>query len=165
MKPTKYLPLLALMALLTFSSCSTEDFPEDNIDAISLQYAPAPKQIEIEILELINEHRLGLGLNTLKSLNIVKSVAFTHTDYMVEVNNINHDNFYQRKNSLVQNANAKVVSENVAYAYSTAQSVVNAWINSDSHRENIEGDFTDFEVSAEQNKDGKWFYTNIFIKR
>ena len=165
MKPTKYLPLLALMALLTFSSCSTEDFPEDNIDAISLQYAPAPKQIEIEILELINEHRLGLGLNTLKSLNIVKSVAFTHTDYMVEVNNISHDNFYQRKNSLVQNANAKVVSENVAYAYSTAQSVVNAWINSDSHRENIEGDFTDFEVSAEQNKEGKWFYTNIFIKR
>ena len=165
MKPTNYLPLLALMALLTFSSCSTEDFPEDNIDAISLQYAPAPKQIEIEILELINEHRLGLGLNTLKSLNIVKSVAFTHTDYMVEVNNISHDNFYQRKNSLVQNANAKVVSENVAYAYSTAQSVVNAWINSDSHRENIEGDFTDFEVSAEQNKEGKWFYTNIFIKR
>ena len=165
MKPTNYLPLLALMALLSFSSCSTEDFPEDNIDAISLQYAPAPKQIEIEILELINEHRIGLGLNTLNSLNIVKSVAFTHTDYMVEVNNISHDNFYQRKNSLVQNANAKVVSENVAYAYSTAQSVVNAWINSDSHRENIEGDFTDFEVSAEQNKDGKWFYTNIFIKR
>lgn len=165
MKPTNCLPLLALMALLTFSSCSTEDFPEDHIDAISLQYAPAPKQIEIEILELINEHRIGLGLNTLNSLNIVKSVAFTHTDYMVEVNNISHDNFYQRKNSLVQNANAKVVSENVAYAYSTAQSVVNAWINSDSHRENIEGDFTDFEVSAEQNKDGKWFYTNIFIKR
>jgi uncharacterized protein YkwD len=165
MKPTNYLPLLALMALLTFSSCSTEDFPEDNIDAISLQYAPAPKEIEIEILELINEHRIGLGLKTLNSLSIVKSVAFTHTDYMVEVNNISHDNFYQRKNSLVQNANAKVVSENVAYAYSTAQSVVNAWINSDSHRENIEGDFTDFEVSAEQNKDGKWFYTNIFIKR
>jgi uncharacterized protein YkwD len=66
---------------------------------------------------------------------------------------------------LEQNANAKMVSENVAYAYSTAQSVVNAWINSDSHRENIEGDFTDFEVSAEQNKEGKWYYTNIFIKR
>ena len=165
MKPTNYLPLLALMALLTFSSCSTEDFPDDNIDAISLQYAPAPKEIEIEILELINEHRIGLGLNSLNSLSIVKSVAFTHTDYMVEVNNVNHDNFFQRKNSLVQNANAKVVSENVAYAYSTAQSVVNAWINSDSHRENIEGDYTDFEVSAEQNNDGKWYYTNIFIKR
>jgi len=165
MKPTNYLPLLALMTLLTFSSCSTEDFPEDGIDAITLQNAPAPKEIEIEILELINEHRIGLGLNPLNSLSIVKSVAFTHTDYMVEVNSVNHDNFYQRKISLEQNANAKVVSENVAYAYSSAQSVVNAWINSDSHRNNIEGDYTDFEVSAEQNKEGKWYYTNIFIKR
>jgi uncharacterized protein YkwD len=165
MKPTYYLPLLALMTLLTFSSCSTEDFPEDGIDAITLQNAPAPKEIEIEILELINEHRIGLGLNPLNSLSIVKSVAFTHTDYMVEVNSVNHDNFYQRKISLEQNANAKVVSENVAYAYSSAQSVVNAWINSDSHRDNIEGDYTDFEVSAEQNKEGKWYYTNIFIKR
>lgn len=165
MKPTNYLPLLALMTLLTFSSCSTEDFPEDGIDAITLQNAPAPKEIEIEILELINEHRIGLGLNPLNSLSIVKSVAFTHTDYMVEVNSVNHDNFYQRKISLEQNANAKVVSENVAYAYSSAQSVVNAWINSDSHRDNIEGDYTDFEVSAEQNKEGKWYYTNIFIKR
>ena len=165
MKPTYYLPLLALMTLLTFSSCSTEDFPEDGIDAITLQNAPAPKEIEIEILELINEHRIGLGLNQLNSLSIVKSVAFTHTDYMVEVNSVNHDNFYQRKVSLEQNANAKVVSENVAYAYSSAQSVVNAWINSESHRDNIEGDYTDFEVSAEQNKEGKWYYTNIFIKR
>ncbi len=165
MKPTNYLPLLALMTLLTFSSCSTEDFPIDSIDAVALKNAPAPKEIEIEILELINEHRIGLGLNALNSLNIVKSVAFTHTDYMVEVNSVNHDNFFQRKISLEQNANAKVVSENVAYAYSSAQSVVNAWINSDSHRGNIEGDYTDFEVSAEQNKEGKWYYTNIFIKR
>jgi len=165
MKPTNYLPILALMALLTFSSCSTEDFPEDGIDLISLQNAPAPKEIEIEIMELINDHRISLGLNTLNSLSIVKSVAFTHTDYMIEVNSVNHDGFYQRKVSLEQNANAKKVSENVAYAYSTAQSVVKAWINSDSHRQNIEGDYTDFEVSAEQNAEGKWYYTNIFIKR
>lgn len=165
MKPTNYLPLLALMALLTFSSCSTEEFPEDNLNTISLQNAPAPKEIEIEILELINQHRISLGLIPLKSLSVVKSVAFTHTDYMVEVNNLNHDNFYQRKVTLEQNASAKKVSENVAYAYSSAKSVVSAWINSDSHRQNIEGDFTDFEVSAEQNSEGKWYYTNIFIKR
>ena len=153
------------MAILTFSSCSTEDFPVDSIDAIALKNAPAPKEIEIQILELINEHRISMGLNPLHNMNIIKSVAFTHTDYMVEVNSVNHDNFFQRKISLEQNANAKKVGENVAYAFSTAESLVNAWINSDSHRENIEGDYTDFDVSAEQNKEGKWYYTNIFIKR
>lgn len=165
MKPTTYLPLLALVALLTFSSCSTEDFPNDSIDLITLQNPPATKEIEIQILELINEHRISLGLNPLNSLSIVKSVAATHTDYMIEVNSVNHDGFFQRKASLEQNANAKAVSENVAYAYSTAQSVVKAWLNSESHKEVIEGDYTDFDISAEQNADGKWYYTNIFIKR
>ena len=53
----------------------------------------------------------------------------------------------------------------MAYGYTQAESVVNAWLKSDSHRENIEGDFTNFDVSAEQNTDGDWYYTNIFIKK
>ncbi|MFC4721874.1 CAP domain-containing protein [Geojedonia litorea] len=165
MKATTVLPFLALLGLMTFSSCSTEEFPEDNINNIALIEAPAPKEIEIEILERINQYRISKGLSALNNLNVVKSVAFSHTDYMVEINRVNHDNFFQRKLSLEQNAKATRVSENVAYAYSSAQSVVNAWINSDAHRANIEGDFTDFEVSAEQNAEGKWYYTNIFIKR
>jgi len=84
---------------------------------------------------------------------------------MVGINQVNHDNFLQRKNSLVQNAGAAKVSENVAYGYSSAQAVFNAWLSSDAHRINIEGDFTDFDISAEQNNEGRWFYTNIFIKK
>ena len=53
----------------------------------------------------------------------------------------------------------------MAYAFSSAQSVVNAWLNSEAHRANIEGDFTDFDISAEQDEYGDWYYTNIFIKR
>ena len=66
---------------------------------------------------------------------------------------------------MVDNVSATKVSENVAYAFSSAESVVNAWLNSDGHRENIEGDFTDFDISAEQNEEGRWYFTNIFIKR
>ena len=165
MKALKMMPLLAIIALLSFTSCSTESLPEDDATTINLQDAPAAKLIEIEILEKINEHRINIGLNPLENLGVIKSVAFSHTDYMVEVDNVSHDNFFQRKNSLIQNANATSVSENVAYAYSSAESVVNAWINSDGHRATIEGDYTDFDISAEQNEEGKWYFTNIFIKR
>src|SRR5690606_32541749 len=130
--PNLYLPMMALMAFLTFS-CSTEEMPDNSIDESVLLNAPAPKTIEIEILELINAHRIEMGLNSLNGLTIIKSVAYTHTDYMVEVNAVNHDNFYQRKESLQQNAGATKVGENVAYAYSSAQSVVNAWLNSEGH--------------------------------
>ncbi|MCD2259324.1 CAP domain-containing protein [Psychroserpens luteolus] len=164
MRPFKHLPIMALVALLSFS-CSTESIPDETIDTMALPVPPAAKTIEIEILELINAHRINEGLTPLNNHNTIKAVAYTHTDYMVESNNVGHDNFFQRKNSLMQNASATRVSENVAYAYSSAESVVNAWINSDGHRDNIEGDFTDFDISAEQNDEGKWYFTNIFIKR
>ncbi|MCB0398891.1 MAG: CAP domain-containing protein [Winogradskyella sp.] len=165
MKAKKLLPLLAIVALLGFTSCSTDSAAEDQINSIEVPVAPQAKQIEIEIMELINAHRITEGLNPLNDHSTVKAVAYTHTDYMVEVNNVSHDNFFQRKQSLQLNANANIVSENVAYGFSSAESVVNAWLNSPSHRENIEGDFTDFDISAEKNNEGKWYFTNIFIKR
>ena len=165
MKAKKLLPLLAIVALLGFTSCSTDSAAEDQINSIEVPVAPQAKQIEIEIMQLINAYRINQGLNPLNDHSTVKAVASTHTDYMVEVNNVSHDNFFQRKQSLQINASANIVSENVAYGFSSAESVVNAWLNSASHRENIEGDFTDFDISAEKNNEGKWYFTNIFIKR
>ncbi|HXJ98503.1 MAG TPA: CAP domain-containing protein [Gelidibacter sp.] len=163
MKFTTYLSMVALLAMLTFS-CASDDFQE-SLDQTVLEKAPPAKEIELEILELINSYRISEDLSPLNNLSIIKSVAFTHTDYMVSVNQVSHDNFYKRKTSLVENVSATKVTENVAYAYSSAQSVVNAWLDSPGHRANIEGDFTDFEISAEMNSEGKWFFTNIFIKR
>ena len=163
MKFTTYLSMVALLAMLTFS-CASDDFHE-SLDQTVLEKAPPAKEIELEILELINSYRISENLSPLNNLSIIKSVAFTHTDYMVSVNQVSHDNFYKRKTSLVENVSATKVTENVAYAYSSAQSVVNAWLDSPGHRANIEGDFTDFEISAEMNSEGKWFFTNIFIKR
>lgn len=156
---------MAIVALLGFTSCSTDRAAEDNINSIEVPVAPQVKQIEIEIMELINAYRINAGLNALSEHNTVKAVAYTHTDYMVEEANVSHDNFFLRQQSLEANANANIVSENVAYGFNSAASVVNAWLNSPSHRDNIEGDYTDFDVSAEQNDEGKWYFTNIFIKR
>lgn len=165
MKLTKLLPFLAIVALLGFTSCSTDSAADDQINSIEVPIAPQAKQIEIEIMELINAHRINQGLNPLSDHGTVKAVAYTHTDYMVEVDNVSHDNFFERKQSLQVNASANIVSENVAYGFNSAESVVNAWLNSPSHKDNIEGDYTDFDISAEQNNEGKWYFTNIFIKR
>ncbi|WOD43053.1 CAP domain-containing protein [Hwangdonia lutea] len=164
MKLLQKLPLLALFAMLTFS-CSTDSMDEKADLLVENLVVPPTKTIETETLELINNHRLSLGLNPLGDLKIVKSVAFSHTDYMVDKEEISHDNFYTRSNYLKANAGAKKVSENVAYGYSSAASVVKAWLKSDGHRATIEGDFTNFNISAEKSAEGKWYYTNIFIKK
>ncbi len=165
MKITKLLPFVAVFALLSITSCATDAADDASLNAIEVPVAPDAKEIEIEIMELINAYRINEGLNTLTNNTTVKAVASTHTEYMIEVNNVSHDNFFLRKQSLQANANADVVSENVAYGFSSAESVVNAWIASPGHRDNIVGDYTDFDVSAEQNSNGKWYFTNMFIKR
>ncbi|OIQ15623.1 CAP domain-containing protein [Lacinutrix sp. MedPE-SW] len=156
--------LLTCFLLVAFTSCSSDS--SDEITSTN-EYVviPESKLIEIEILELINEYRISKGLNVLEPLDAIKGQAYSHSDYMVETNNVSHDNFYTRKAYLVNNAGAQTVTENVAYGFTNAESVVNAWLNSEGHKANIEGDFTNFEVSAEQNEDGKWYYTNIFIKK
>lgn len=164
MKLLTKLPLMAILAFFCFS-CTTEsnDFEANDIE-LSLT-TPETKTIEVEILDLINKHRLEVGLNALSDMPLVKSVAFTHTDYMVDNNEVSHANFYKRSDYLKANAGATKVTENVAYGYSSAESVVKAWLKSEAHRANLEGDFTNFDLAAEQNIEGKWYYTNIFIKK
>lgn len=157
-------PLLVLLVLLTFS-CSTDSI-DDKANAIELSLVnPEVKSIEVEILELINNHRLSKGLNPLSDMPVVKSVAYSHTDYMVDNKKVSHDHFFTRSDYLKSKAGAKKVSENVAYGFTSAESVVSAWLRSDDHKANIEGDFSYFDVSAEKSEEGKWYYTNIFIKK
>ncbi len=154
-----------MLLTITLTSCSTDSLDETadyNVEALVI---PEAKPIEIEILELINQHRISIGLNVLVSHQLIKGQAFSHTDYMTDINEVNHDHFFNRKSFLVDNAAAVKVSENVAYGFSSAASVVNAWLNSEGHRGNIEGDYTDFEISAELGENNKWYFTNIFMKK
>ncbi|HLV39061.1 CAP domain-containing protein [Xanthomarina sp.] len=164
MKMPTFLPVMVLIVMLSFS-CSTDSLDETASNADTNLVVPETKIIEIEILDLINDYRLSLGLNALNSMEAIKSQAYNHTDYMIEKDNVSHDNFFQRKSYLINYAGANKVSENVAYGYTKAESVVNGWLNSPGHKEIIEGDFTNFDISAEKNSEGKWYYTNIFVKK
>ena len=149
---------------ILFNSCAPAD-DEIYIEKISeskLEYT----DIELEILDLVNEYRSSKGLNILVKLDIISSVAMTHTNYMVETGIVNHDNFAERNENLIINAAAKSVGENVAYGYSSANGVVNAWINSEGHRALIENEkYTHFGIASKQNSEGRNFFTHMFIRR
>ncbi len=163
----KLLTKVSILTLLTVLciSCSTDSY-DDKADAIEISLVtPETKSIEIEILKHINEHRASIDLSPLENLQIIKTVAFSHTDYMIDTGEVSHAKFFTRSNYLKENAGASNVSENVAYGYSTARTVVNAWLKSEGHRATIEGDFTNCDISAEKNAEGRWYFTNIFIKK
>ena len=160
---------LATVVLLsiTLFSCAKEDdgiFFDENSELLNNEVTYT--QIENDILTLVNEHRQSLGLTSLNTLNVISSVADSHTDYMIETGSVSHDNFSMRAEALTSNAKAKSVAENVAYGYGTAEGVVRGWLNSDGHRKIIESpNYTHFGISTESNCDGRNYFTQIFIKK
>jgi uncharacterized protein YkwD len=85
---------------------------------------------------------------------------------MAETGKVCHDNFAERHQKLVSTAQAKIVGENVGYGFTTAEGVVNAWLNSDEHRKLIEKtEYTHFGISTKKSVDGRNYFTQIFIER
>jgi len=160
----KKLLLIPLVLCAFLMSCSSQDeFETEGSHDKNLNVTY--NSIDYEVVELINAHRISLGLNTLNILDDVSAAAISHTQYMVGQGKASHDNFYSRSQHLKAKINAKIVSENVAYGFTNAEALVNAWLNSDDHRENIENaELTELGVACKKNNSGKYFFTNIFVK-
>lgn len=160
----KFLPI-ALCLIFFITSCSSSE--ESVVVAAEepvVEYI-APSSIENEILNRINDYRVSINLSALNNFNIVKVPALNHTHYMIDEQEISHDGFNDRASYLVENADIVSAAENVASGFTTAESLVDAWIASDGHRANIEGDYNYFDVIARKDSDGRWYYTNIFVKK
>lgn len=163
---TKLLRVLLLVSVLfTMDSCSS-DSSENPTSSISTQKTMSYtyNSTEIETMDLINAYRVSIGLNALQEINHVSYKSEEHDNYMIANNVVNHNDFVARSENIMNVLGAKSVSENIAYNYNSPQAVLTAWLNSPSHKVNIEGNFTHFGLSIRVNPDGKKYYTNIFVK-
>ncbi|MBU2938173.1 CAP domain-containing protein [Lacinutrix sp. C3R15] len=163
MKKIVIVAVFLLSAFLT--SCSVEETSNTekafSAETIQVEYTI----LDYEIAELINAHRISIGINALNIIDHASFEAITHNQYMVDQGELSHDNFSLRSQNLQEAVHAIKVSENVGYGYSSAASLVNAWLQSEGHRETIENTtFTDFGISSKKDEAGKDYVTNIFIK-
>jgi len=163
----RILPVAFVLALAFSSvSCSSdsEEIAEPTTAVLIQNYDYSDN--ELELADLINEHRVSLGLNPLQTINHISYKSEEHNEYMIENNVVNHDLFHQRSQNIMEVLGAYKVNENVAYNYLSSTSVLGAWLRSPGHKANIEGDFTHFGISIRINPEtGKKYYTNIFIKK
>lgn len=164
---TRTLPQIFLLFVITFTlfSCSKEELASSEPETATINTKYNYTSDELEVLNLINNYRVSKGLSSLQKIDYIATVAEGHDNYMISVGQVSHNNFAERHQSLVNNLGAKSVSENVAYNYATPQGVLNAWLASDGHRLNIEGDFTHFSIAIRANAEGKKYYTNLFMKK
>jgi len=169
MRVTIFRPLSIIALLITFASCSTESADETPQVETSSNYTInnnyTYSQIENDVTDLVNQYRISKGLNPLEKINHISNVSEGHDEYMISINTLTHALFAQREENLRTTLGAVAVGENIAYNYSTAQSVVTAWINSPAHKANMEGNYTHFGIAVKTNPEGKMYFTNMFIRK
>jgi uncharacterized protein YkwD len=162
----KLLSVLLLGAVIfTMNSCSTNSSENptsstNNQEVMNYTY----DSTELQAMALINDYRVSIGLNALKEIKHISFKSEEHDNYMIINNVVNHDDFVARSENIMKVLGAKKVSENIAYNYNSPEAALKAWLNSPSHKENIEGDFTNFGISIRVDSSGRKYYTNIFVK-
>ena len=156
--------VLGILFLFILSSCSTNSSEDISINSKVISNYNY-KLDEIRLKELICEYRISIGLNSLVLINHISNKCEEHNVYMIANNLVNHSYFQERSDNIRSVLGASNVSEIVAYNYIQPQGVLDAWMRSPSHKEVIEGNFTDFGVSITKSPLGKNYFTVIFIKR
>ena len=123
------------------------------------------KQISLKIIKLVNEHRVSQGLPPLIEDEICSSVATEHSINMATgITKFGHKGFDARTEAISIALSLKKIGENVAFGQPSPEEVMKSWINSKSHRANIEGDFTHIGVGTAEDSGGTKYFTQIFIK-
>ncbi|HEY8465045.1 MAG TPA: CAP domain-containing protein [Bacillota bacterium] len=129
-----------------------------------------PKQllspIEFQVFEKVNDYRISKNLPPLVLEERLIAPTRLHSSNMSNgIVAFSHEGFDQRVNQsgVTYVAAAENIAWNQGYADPAAQ-VVTGWVQSEVHRNNIEGDFNLTGVGVIQNDSGRYYYTQWFLK-
>lgn len=121
--------------------------------------------IEQAVLVHINQYRQQHGLSKLKMDNAISIQAKQHSlDMANHRMSFGHKYFEKRIAKLrTQIKNFNGGAENVAYNYKDARQVVSQWVLSPGHKRNIVGNYNLTGIGVARDKQGKLYYTQIFL--
>ncbi|MEO9892684.1 CAP domain-containing protein [Aurantibacter sp.] len=144
------------------SSCSKESL--ETTDDIGTIVAKNNTVVEEELLNIVNDHRLSIGVNTLEFSEEAYVEANAHNDYMISKGSLSHDNFSSRASKIAAAVDVEYIAENVARNFDTASGAYGNWLASTSHKNTMEGDFTHTAVSVKIDAEGKLYFTQLFYR-
>ncbi|MFN2145369.1 MAG: CAP domain-containing protein [Anaerolineales bacterium] len=111
-------------------------------------------QFEAEVVKLVNEARASEGLAKLSEHAILTQVARAHSTEMACAGFFNHDSPTGGPADVRVGAAGykfSAVGENIAMGYQTPLEVVDAWLASEGHRQNLLGsDYTQIGIGFAQ---------------
>ena len=144
-----------LLGLLLLLGCWANAQKKDNYAAMAA-----------EVMALVNAHRAQLHLQPLATDEYIAGVAAGHNRDMASGRlELGHDGFDDRMKKIGQHIKGTTGwAENVADGARTAKQVVDMWLHSPEHRENIEGNYNRSGIAIAKGVDGQLYFTQIFCK-
>jgi uncharacterized protein YkwD len=130
---------------------------------------PAPAELEQEIHLQVNQYRARRGLPPLAYDERISAVARAHSAAMASGERpFGHQEFQARTEAVATLIpTARAFAENVSYDSRTgprlAQLVVQGWIDSPEHRENLEGRYDLTGIGVAVGRNGRRYFTQIFV--
>lgn len=134
-------------------------------------YSAAPGRtgdnINTDILHYVNLHRKQKGMLPLVMDEAIAAVARKHSEDMAKGRTpVGHKGFSSRMKQISRKIGpVGAMAENVAYGYTSGKAVVEGWLESPGHRENMEGNYRLTGIGVARDKDGKLYFTEIFVEK
>lgn len=123
---------------------------------------------EIEMVSLVNLYRNKLNLTSLELDLDHYNLAKKRTKYFDDEDmrrNLSHSQLIKHSEELRDKEGIDVISENIAYGYTSVESCFDAWVRSADHVSNIlKHDWKYTAVSIKENVDGEFYFCQIFGK-
>jgi uncharacterized protein YkwD len=122
--------------------------------------------VAAEILRLVNAERSKAGCSALSSESHLDAAAQKHTDLQAEKNTMSHQ--LPGEASMGDRVTAagykwRGLGENVAAGYTSAESVMDGWMNSPGHKANILNcGFEELGVGRAKSSSGTLYWTQVF---
>ena len=119
-------------------------------------------QLAQQVIDLVNQERAGQGLSALRvNTELMEGAQIRSREIVTKFSHErpNGEHGYQ----LAFRAGFSTVGENIAYGYSSAEAVMEAWMNSSGHRANILGaGFTEIGVGCYRGSNGLLYWAQLF---
>ena len=120
-----------------------------------------------EVVRLVNVERAKVGLKELSFNAELSNVATLKSQDMINKNYFSHTSpTYGSPFDMMKkfNISYKTAGENIAKGQKTPAQVVNAWMNSQGHRENIlNKNYTEIGIGVAKDAKGTLYWTQMFI--
>ncbi|MFL5785404.1 MAG: CAP domain-containing protein [Bacteriovoracaceae bacterium] len=154
----KFFSFILLIVLMSCNKSATTS--EKSLNAES-------QTVISEFMALVNNHRKSIGLRSMTHVDQMALLAQSHSDDMAAGTvPFGHDGFSTRcADARTAMNGGNLCAENVAEGQKTAQAVFNSWMNSPTHRANIESArITHCGLGFALSSSGSLYWTNLFLE-